>query len=256
MRPCQPCVRRLNNGTLSRRFFSFDFRTTHVAHSGLGRTEKGSSIAFGQVTQLCGVCLPQTFDFLPAVPAAISPFFAFGIALLVSAATADALFRTRRIPRVATYIVLGMVFGAPGLKWVSPDMAGLWRPAVDVALGIVLFRLGQRLDLAWRRRHPPLPAVERPADLRQAAFPRDFHTLRLPGQAIHRFRPARAPRLLGRKRGPDAAAPALALHPAVHCAFRLLALRAGAGYGFRFGPPQFGLCLPAIGPGAARHYLG
>jgi len=115
-------------------------------------------IAFRQVTQLCGVCLPQTFDFLPAVPAAISPFLTFGIALLVSAGAADVLFRTRRVPRVATYIILGMAFGGPGLKWVSPDMAGLWRPAVDVALGAVLFRLGQRLDLAWLRHNKWLAA--------------------------------------------------------------------------------------------------
>jgi len=79
--------------------------------------------------------------------------------MLLSAATADKLFRTRRIPRAATYVVLGMVFGTSGLNWISPDLAGTWRPFVDVALGAVLFQLGQRLDLMWLRHNKWLAAT-------------------------------------------------------------------------------------------------
>jgi carboxylate-amine ligase len=68
--------------------------------------------------------------------------------------------------------------------------------------------------------------------------------VRLPGQAVHGVRPARAHRLrLGRRRHVPAAF-AEPLHPAFHRAVGLLALRAGARQPFRFGAPEFRVRLP------------
>ncbi len=111
-----------------------------------------------KVTQLRDVCLALPLDFLPVFPLDLGPVLAFGIVLLVSTVAADVLFRIKRIPRAITYIVVGMVFGAPGFNLISPDITGVWRPVVDVALAVLLFQLGQRLDLMWLRNNKWLAA--------------------------------------------------------------------------------------------------
>ena len=80
-----------------------------------------------------------------------------------------------------------------------------------------LVRCADKLNIAVRRRrHAPVPAVARAAHLRQAALSRAVRAVRLPVQAVHHLRPARARGLPRRRRGAADAAPDVALHPALH----------------------------------------
>lgn len=61
---------------------------------------------------------------------------------------------TRRIglPRVLGYVAVGAVLGDPGIGIISEAVRRDLRLFIDVGLGMLLYELGQRLDLDWMRR--------------------------------------------------------------------------------------------------------
>ena len=77
-------------------------------------------------------------------------------------------------------------------------------------------------------------------------LPLPVRAVRLPGQAVHRLRPARARRLRGRRQRPVAAACAVALRAALHRAVGRVAVRAGRRHRLRFRAAQLGVRLPAV----------
>src|SRR5687767_3244820 len=89
--------------------------------------------------------------FLPSLPFQLSFPLLFGV-LLVAGMLGGELARALRIPRMIGYAVVGFVFGpitgAMGLGALIDEA----RIFVDLALGLVLFDLGRRMDLKWMRR--------------------------------------------------------------------------------------------------------
>ena len=63
---------------------------------------------------------------------------------------------------ITGYAVIGLVAGNAGFGVIDVSSAGLSRPLLDVALGLLLFELGSRLDLRWIRRNPYLILLASP----------------------------------------------------------------------------------------------
>ncbi len=59
-----------------------------------------------------------------------------------------------RVSRILGYAVVGAVLGPNALGIVDAQTVTAFRPFVDIAVGLLLFELGQRVDLGWLRRNP------------------------------------------------------------------------------------------------------
>lgn len=97
-------------------------------------------------------------DFLPSLPLELSYPLLFGV-LLVAGMMGGEIARVFRLPRIIGYVLVGFLLSplaqAMGLK-VLMDEARIF---VDLALGLVLFELGRRMDLRWMKRDWSLAAT-------------------------------------------------------------------------------------------------
>jgi Kef-type K+ transport system membrane component KefB len=92
----------------------------------------------------------MNLDFLPSWPMHLSYPLLFG-ALLVLGMMGGELARRARMPRVIGYACVGFLLG-PLAQAIGIDLIDEARIFVDLALGLVLFDLGRRMDLKWMRR--------------------------------------------------------------------------------------------------------
>ena len=98
----------------------------------------------------------MNLDFLPTVPMQLSYPLLFGV-LLVAGMMGGEAARVLRLPRIIGYVLIGFLLG-PFAQAVSFDPIEEARIFVDLALGLVLFDLGRRMDLRWFRRDWTLAA--------------------------------------------------------------------------------------------------
>lgn len=102
--------------------------------------------------------MTSAFSFLPSWPFPVNGIFWAGLALLVAGLCGELCYRTWRVPRISGYAVIGIVAGSAGVGAIDASMIDTSRLLLDVALGLLLFELGSRLDLRWVRRNPWLIA--------------------------------------------------------------------------------------------------
>ena len=98
--------------------------------------------------------MKSAFSFFPAWPLSPDAIFWAGLALLAAGLCGELCYRAWRLPRISGYAVIGLIAGAAGSGVIDADSASAARPLLDVALGLLLFELGSRLDLRWIRRNP------------------------------------------------------------------------------------------------------
>jgi Kef-type K+ transport system membrane component KefB len=98
-------------------------------------------------------------SFLPQFPFATNPLLLFGLLLLAGLVGGELARRYARLPRVVGYVLVGLGLGASGLNLVDEGVVQEGWIFVDMALGLILFELGRRLDLGWFRREPWLAAT-------------------------------------------------------------------------------------------------
>jgi Kef-type K+ transport system membrane component KefB len=96
--------------------------------------------------------------FLPTLPFQLSYPLLFGV-LLVAGMLGGEIARALRIPRMIGYALVGFVFGPLATAMGMGPMIDEARIFVDLALGLVLFDLGRRMDLKWMRRDWTLAAT-------------------------------------------------------------------------------------------------
>ncbi|QGZ62772.1 cation:proton antiporter [Paraburkholderia acidisoli] len=98
--------------------------------------------------------MKSAFSFFPAWPLQLDGIFWAGLALLAAGLFGELCYRAWRLPRISGYGVIGLIAGSAGFGVIDADVATSARPLLDVALGLLLFELGSRLDLRWIRRNP------------------------------------------------------------------------------------------------------
>jgi Kef-type K+ transport system membrane component KefB len=97
-------------------------------------------------------------DFLPAWPFAVSYPLLFGVLLLGGLLGGEGA-RLLRLPRILGYVAVGFAI-APIARAANLDpLLDQARIFVDLALGLVLFDLGRRMDLQWMKRDWTLAAA-------------------------------------------------------------------------------------------------
>lgn len=105
----------------------------------------------------------MTEAFLPAWPPVVPPLLWFALTLVAAALIGEFLFHRLRLPRISGYVLAGLLVGAAGAG--DPVRAALatgtgWASiVVELALGVLLFELGNRVDLRWLRANPWLLAT-------------------------------------------------------------------------------------------------
>lgn len=90
----------------------------------------------------------------PTWPQTFPPLVHFAAGLLFAALAGMVASRRLGLPQVTGYSLAGLLLGPSVFGWFGPeDLAGL-RPVMDLALSLLLFELGVRVDLRWFRANP------------------------------------------------------------------------------------------------------
>lgn len=95
-------------------------------------------------------------DFLPANALTFSPLLAFALLLLVGALGGYLAHLTRWLPSITGFMGVGLLIGPSGLGLLDKQTLLDARILVDIALALILYRLGTSLDLRFIRQHPAL----------------------------------------------------------------------------------------------------
>ena len=98
-------------------------------------------------------------DYLPVWPLAVSPALWLALTLVVAVLISELMVRHLRWPRIVGYIGIGILLGPGGLSLIPELPAAEWRLVVDLALGILLFELGNRVNLRWLKANPWIAAT-------------------------------------------------------------------------------------------------
>jgi Kef-type K+ transport system membrane component KefB len=98
-------------------------------------------------------------QFLPAWPPEATPLGWVAVLLLAAIVAGESVRRYLRISRVIGYLAVGALLGPAAGGVIDAGTAGQLRIFVDIAVGMLLFELGQRVDLGWLRRNPSLLAA-------------------------------------------------------------------------------------------------
>ena len=97
--------------------------------------------------------------FLPPWPPAIGPLVWVAVLLLAAIAAGEAARRWLATSRVAGYLAVGCMLGPQLAGVIDRATLAQLRVVIDIAFGLLLFELGQRVDLGWLRRNPWLLAT-------------------------------------------------------------------------------------------------
>src|SRR5258706_9787229 len=96
--------------------------------------------------------------FLPSLPIQLSYALLFG-ALLVAGMLGGETARHFKLPRIIGYVLIGFLVAPIVERMKLGPLIDEARIFVDLALGLVLFDLGRRMDLTWMRRDWTLAAT-------------------------------------------------------------------------------------------------
>ncbi len=97
--------------------------------------------------------------FLPSVPFEITPLVAFGLLLLVGAVGGYVAHRFSWLPSITGFMAVGFLIGPSGVALLGQETMNNSRILIDIALALILFRLGLSLDIRELRRNPRLLLV-------------------------------------------------------------------------------------------------
>jgi Kef-type K+ transport system membrane component KefB len=92
--------------------------------------------------------------FLPKDLSAQGPLLWFGALVLAGMLAGELLARGLHLPRVVGFVAAGILLGPQLSGLIDRDTLFELRGFLDIARGLVLFELGQRVDFGWLRRNP------------------------------------------------------------------------------------------------------
>lgn len=99
------------------------------------------------------------FFFLPAWPPAGNAVLWVSLTIVVAGLLGELAFRWLRLPRVVGYAAVGTIVSAFGQGIAGAQMNASLRLIVDLALALLLFEMGCRINLRWLRTNPWLLAT-------------------------------------------------------------------------------------------------
>jgi Kef-type K+ transport system membrane component KefB len=88
-------------------------------------------------------------SYLPDMTAALDSYSRVAILLMAGIVMAETGQRVLRLPRLTGYIIAGVLLGPAGLSLIPTSVTGEMRPLMLLALGLLLFEIGTRIDLHW-----------------------------------------------------------------------------------------------------------
>jgi Kef-type K+ transport system membrane component KefB len=97
--------------------------------------------------------MPEVFWFLPEWPPVMGELVAFGALLLAGLVVGELAHRWIALPRITGCVLAGIALGPEGLGLVRTPLLDESRLFVDLALGLIMFELGARLDAQWFARN-------------------------------------------------------------------------------------------------------
>lgn len=92
--------------------------------------------------------------FLPSWPLTAGDLLWYGALLLAGEITGIAFHRWLRAPRLLGWVVVGLAVGPSVTGALDEKTLASLSSVLNVAIGMVLFEVGQRVDLSWLRRNP------------------------------------------------------------------------------------------------------
>ncbi|MBU1438382.1 MAG: cation:proton antiporter [Gammaproteobacteria bacterium] len=98
-------------------------------------------------------------NFLPQQALVMSPLLSFGVLLVVGALGGYLAHRWSWLPSITGFMLVGLLVGPSGLGLLDYDTLKEARILVDIALALILYRLGSSLDLRFIRRSPRIVFV-------------------------------------------------------------------------------------------------
>jgi Kef-type K+ transport system membrane component KefB len=108
-----------------------------------------------------GTTLSQSF--LPAWPLAPPPLLWLALTLVAAAVLGEFVFHRLRLPRISGYVLAGLIAGSLGggdiVRATLTSGTGWASIVVELALGVLLFELGNRVNLRWLQANPWLLAT-------------------------------------------------------------------------------------------------
>ena len=94
------------------------------------------------------------FYFLPPWPPQFNDTMQVAVALMLAGLAGEGAARFVRLPRVSSYALTGLILGPTVLGWFGQPELSLFRIGIDLALALLLFELGVRVELRWFRANP------------------------------------------------------------------------------------------------------
>jgi len=86
---------------------------------------------------------------LPIFPLSMNIFIAIGLVLIISLLIANFFERYTKLPALLGYVATGLLIGPPGLGLIDNEMLDKFKFFFDVALALIIFELGRRVDYRW-----------------------------------------------------------------------------------------------------------
>lgn len=95
-------------------------------------------------------------SYLPTWPLAITPLTAFGFMLIIGCIGGYLAHRLSWLPSITGFMIVGLLCGPSGLGLLSEEMIAGSQILIDIALALILYRLGLSLDIKVLLRSPGL----------------------------------------------------------------------------------------------------
>jgi|GEM_PF-2498200 len=88
-------------------------------------------------------------NFLPQHHFILDPFAFFGLIIFICHIIGELAYKTKILPRISGYILLGIILGPNVLNWVDKVTLSEMKILTDISLGLILFIIGRHLDFKW-----------------------------------------------------------------------------------------------------------
>lgn len=89
----------------------------------------------------------------------MTPLMAFGLMLILGSLSGYIAHRLSWLPSITGFMVIGFLIGPSGIGLLDPQALVESRVLIDIALALILYRLGLSLDLSQLRRSPRLLVI-------------------------------------------------------------------------------------------------